>query len=214
MKKEFILRVLGVLSMIIFFGFVNLLKAQEIEITSDHYYLRSKDHKSSFYGLPSGNIILAGRPSDLFTIVVDNSSIRGFRILNNWAFPAAFEVYGSGLVKANGIVLTSDALEKEQIKDLGSQMDKIKKLKAVSYKWKDKEAKGEKTIFGLLAQDLEKVYPDMVFRGDSGELGIYYIELIPVMLEAIQEQQAIIEQQQKQLLGIEQRLEKLEKKSK
>jgi hypothetical protein len=65
-----------------------------------------------------------------------------------------------------------------------------------------------------LAQDLEKVYPDMVFRGDSGQLGIFYIELIPVLIEAMQEQQAVIEQQAKQLIDIEQRLAKLEKKSK
>jgi len=55
----------------------------------------------------------------------------------------------------------------------------------------------------------------MVFRGDSGQLGIFYIELIPVLIEAMQEQQTVIEQQAKQLIDIEQRLAKLElKKSK
>ena len=188
--------------------------AQEIEVTNDCYYIRSKNSQSTIYGNSSGNITISGRPSNLVTINVDNSIMCGLQVLKNWHYPAAFEVFGSGVVKANNIALTSDANEKEQINELGSQIDKVKKLKAVSYKWKDKADKGDKTNFGLLAQDLETVYPDMVFRGDSGQLGIFYIELIPVLIEAMQEQQAVIEQQAKQLIDIEQRLAKLEKKSK
>jgi hypothetical protein len=84
--------------------------------------------------------------------------------------------------------------------------------------------KSDKINFGFLAQDLEKIYPDMVFRGDSGEMGIFYVELIPVLLNAIQEQQAEIESknkhliqleaQNKQLPEIEKRLKKLEQKLK
>ena len=65
-----------------------------------------------------------------------------------------------------------------------------------------------------MAQDLEKIYPDMVFHSDSGELGIYYTELIPVLLQVTQEQQELIEKQAKQLLNIESRLAKLESKDK
>lgn len=65
-----------------------------------------------------------------------------------------------------------------------------------------------------MAQDLEKVYPDMVFHGDSGELAIFYTELIPVLLSAVQEQQELIEKQAERLLDIEKRLEKLEKGNK
>jgi hypothetical protein len=186
--------------------------AQEIEVSNDHYYISTKNSQSTIYGNPSGAIIISGQPNNLLSINVNNSSKCGLRVLNSWTYPAAFEVFGSGIVKANNIALTSDANEKEQINELGSQIDKVKKLKAVSYKWKDKAGKGDKTNFGLLAQDLEKVYPDMVFRGDSGQLGIFYIELIPVLIEAMQEQQTVIEQQQKQLLSIEQRLAKLEQK--
>ncbi|MDA3927619.1 MAG: hypothetical protein PF541_01580 [Prolixibacteraceae bacterium] len=45
-------------------------------------------------------------------------------------------------------------------------------------------------------------------------MGIYYIELIPVLLKVAQEQQAIIEAQEDQLTEIEKRLEQLEKKNK
>ncbi len=67
--------------------------------------------------------------------------------------------------------------------------------------------------FGLIAQDLQKIYPELVvennFTGDSKEgfeyLGINYTELIPVLIKGMQEQQQIIEQLQK-------RIETLEKK--
>lgn len=207
---------LTILSLIFFFALIaNLsVEAQEIEVTNDRVYMRSLNSIGTLFFYPEGNLCLATGNSDAFTINVNNANARGIIIRNNWASPAAFEVYGSGLVKANNVVLTSDADEKEQIEALGSQIEKIKKLKAVTYQWKNKEANGYKTNYGLLAQDLEKVYPDMVFRSDTGGLGIYYIELIPVMLEAMQEQQAIIEKQEKQLLDIEQRLAQLEKKSK
>jgi hypothetical protein len=223
-KKVVLLRIISIVTIVISLTGINYVNAQEIEVNDEYYYLRTKDTKSTLYGNPSGALILAGRPSTLFTIIVDDANSRGLQILNDWTYPAAFEVFGSGVVKANNVVLTSDVKEKDQIEELGSQIDKIKKLKAVSYKWKDKKMKSDKTNFGFLAQDLEKIYPDMVFRGDSGEMGIFYVELIPVLLNAIQEQQAEIESQNKHLIQleaqnkqlpeIEKRLAKLEQKLK
>lgn len=215
MKKVVLLRIISIVTIVISLSGINNVNAQEIEVNDDYYYLRTKNHLSTLYGNPLGSLMLAGRPSTLFKIIVDDANRKGLEVLNNWSYPAAFEVFGSGIVKANNIVLTSDIKEKDQIEELGTQIENIKKLKAVSYKWKDKDIKSGKTNFGFLAQDIEKIYPDMVFRGDSGEMGIFYVELIPVLLDAIQEQQAQIESQNKQLIEIEKRLAKLElKKSK
>lgn len=209
--KNSLVHVLIILAVLASMAFVNTANAQEIEIANDYYYLRSKNAASTFYGFPSGDIIIAGGTNTLFTTVVSSNSAMGLRVLNNWNYPAAFEVYGSGVVKANGLVLTSDANEKEKIEKLGSQIDKVMQLKTVSYQWKNKDQKGSKKTYGLLAQDLEKIYPDMVFRSDSGEMGIYYIELIPVLLEAMQEQQAVIQKQAASIADIEKRLSKIEK---
>jgi hypothetical protein len=81
----------------------------------------------------------------------------------------------------------------------------------VSYKWKNddgKGTKGNKRTFGLLAQDLEKVYPDMVFTDEDGNMSIYYTELIPVLINVAKEQQALIEDLQKRLLTLEKKLVK------
>ena len=88
-------------------------------------------------------------------------------------------------------------------------------MKAVSYKYKDPiemgqygteitdtltdtsrlfdKAEYEQIHIGLLAQELQAVYPELVKTDPSGMLGIDYIGLIPVLLEAIKEQQAAIE---------------------
>jgi hypothetical protein len=109
------------------------------------------------------------------------------------------------------IAVTSDSRLKEDILPLDAQLAKLKKIQSVSYKWKNddgKGTKGNKRTFGLLAQDLEKVYPDMVFTDEDGNMSIYYTELIPVLINVAKEQQALIEDLQKRLLTLEKKLVK------
>ncbi len=42
--------------------------------------------------------------------------------------------------------------------------------------------------FGLIAQDVEKIFPNLVSRDDKGYLSLNYTELIPVLINAVQEQ--------------------------
>ena len=44
--------------------------------------------------------------------------------------------------------------------------------------------------YGLLAQDLQRVYPDLVHEGQDGSLGINYVELVPILIRSIQELKA------------------------
>lgn len=212
MKKKSLLKLIVVVA-VVFCASVQL-RAQEIEVTDSDVFIRSENSYGVLKFYDDGELLLnrsASSSSYGFTINVSSSSVKAFCVKTNWSYPFAFTVYGNGDVYANGLALTSDSTAKEDIQIMDSQIDNLKKLKGVSYKWKDKEQKGDKESYGLLAQDLEKVFPDMVFRGDSGQMGIYYIELIPVLLDVAQEQQALIEEQAKQLLDIEKRLAKLEK---
>jgi len=193
-------------------------QAQEIEVTNSEVHLRSENNYGSLKFYNTGHLLLnlsSSSPQDYaFTINVPYTSSRALTVRRNWASPAAFEVWGSGVVKANNVVLSSDSTLKDNIQPLDSQIENMKKIKSFTYKWKDIESKGDKKNYGLLAQDLEKVFPDMVFTDETGEKGIYYIELIPILLQVAQEQQYIIENQAKQLQDLEDRLAKLEKKDK
>jgi hypothetical protein len=78
-------------------------------------------------------------------------------------------------------------------------------LKTINYSWKSDANKKEN--LGLIAQEVEKVFPQVIskskFKGnnatnisedDTEYLSVRYAELVPVLIKAIQEQQAQIEQ--------------------
>jgi len=121
-----------------------------------------------------------------------------------------------GTLWVNTTAYTSDETAKKEVKQLDkNNMAKLKQLNGVSYKYKNPIEMGQygtgttdtvadpNTLFdaalyeqvhlGLLAQELQTVYPELVKTDPSGLLGIDYIGLIPVLLEAIKEQQIAIE---------------------
>jgi hypothetical protein len=104
----------------------------------------------------------------------------------------------SAVYAANGVIQTSDAVLKRDIAPLTYGLDEVRRLQPVSFRWKDGDD-GEH--LGLLAQDVREVVPEVVHgSGIPGEaLGMNYGELLPVLINAIQEQQEQIEQLQLRL---------------
>lgn len=56
-----------------------------------------------------------------------------------------------------------------------------------------------KRHFGFIAQDFQKIFPDLVYKDSLGYLSIDYISIIPVLVEAVKQQQKTIEDMQAQL---------------
>jgi hypothetical protein len=52
----------------------------------------------------------------------------------------------------------------------------------------------QKKHFGLIAQDLQKIYPDLVYENDNGYLAINYIELVPLLIQSIKELKEEVDQ--------------------
>ena len=59
---------------------------------------------------------------------------------------------------------------------------------------KQQQRLAEKTHFGFVAQELQKVYPELVYEQDNGYLAINYVELIPVLVQSIKELNAKVEE--------------------
>jgi len=95
---------------------------------------------------------------------------------------------------ANGTIQTSDARLKTGIFDLEYGLEEVMSLNPVSYFWKN-ESDGKRNI-GLLAQDVQEVVSEAVVEGDGPDklLGLRYEQLIPVLINAIKEQQRQIEE--------------------
>jgi hypothetical protein len=69
-------------------------------------------------------------------------------------------------------------------------LDKVLKINGTFYKWNDTmENLTGKTgyEYGLIAQEVQKEFPEMVIREDDGYLSIDYIQMIPVLVECIKE---------------------------
>ncbi|MFY0673371.1 MAG: tail fiber domain-containing protein [Bacteroidia bacterium] len=93
----------------------------------------------------------------------------------------------------NGTIQTSDVRFKENIEDLNYGLEEIMKLRSVSYNWKNDTTAKNKV--GFIAQELEEVVPEVVTIGTDSlkTRGVNYAELVPILVNAIQEQQKIIE---------------------
>jgi len=88
----------------------------------------------------------------------------------------------------------SDAQLKENIQRLDKALDKLKQITGVRFTWKDTDNMGSDEHLGVLAQDIENVYPELVGEED-GYKTTDYNGLIPVLIEAVKEQQKMIEEQ-------------------
>jgi hypothetical protein len=79
---------------------------------------------------------------------------------------------------------------KTNIISLGATLFNVLKIDGKSYSMK-RDAQ-QKTKIGLLAQDIQKVYPELVTE-QNGILSVNYQGLVPVLINAIKEQQVLIE---------------------
>lgn len=106
-------------------------------------------------------------------------------ITGSWTFSGTVS---AGTVSAADLNSTSDRSLKENIEPIDDALSKVLALQGVSFDWKDS---GEKSI-GLIAQDVEKVIPEVV--SDDGEIKrISYGNLVGLLIEAVKDQQKEIE---------------------
>lgn len=78
-------------------------------------------------------------------------------------------------------------------------MQGIAQIDAVYYDWKTEEFAEmgftKDRQIGIIAQEVEQVYPELVHTNEEGYKTVYYEKLTPILLEGIKEQQAELDQQ-------------------
>jgi hypothetical protein len=96
----------------------------------------------------------------------------------------------AGVTIANGATSwssTSDMRLKTNVKTLTNVLDNLSDLRGVTFNWK--EGNQDEQI-GFIAQEIEKVYPQVISKNENDHLEVRYTELIPVLLQAIKELKA------------------------
>ena len=112
------------------------------------------------------------------------------------------------VVTAVSFLYSSDQNLKKDLAPLENSLDKISQLQGVNFRWKDEERDQELNI-GLVAQDVEKVYPELVSTDEkTGLKAVEYGNLVAPLIESIKEQQKQIEAQQKQIDDLRVELQK------
>ena len=111
---------------------------------------------------------------------------------------------GGGDLTVKGDVIAygspSDKKYKENIKPIESALDKAMQLQGVTFDWKDSESILEiKEDIGFIAQDVQEVLPELVRDNGKGNLSLRYQGITPILLEAIKELKAEIEELKKQI---------------
>ena len=91
------------------------------------------------------------------------------------------------LTVSGDVVISSDARLKSNIVSLGSTLPKLLQIDGKSY-----EMKGKQKI-GVLAQEIKEVFPELVSEDDNEMLAVNYQGLVPILINALKEQQSEIE---------------------
>ena len=99
-----------------------------------------------------------------------------------------------------GVVNTSsDARLKTDIMSLGGTLTKLLLIDGKSYTTKKD---GRQTI-GVLVQDIQEVFPELVTTDDNDMLAVNYQGLVPVLINALKEQDAKVKEQEERLARLE-----------
>ena len=100
----------------------------------------------------------------------------------------AFVVYFNGnATLAGDLTINSDARLKDNILPLGSTLDKLHQIEGKTYTFLKDEEHTPK--IGVLAQEVQAVFPELVTEGADGILSVNYQGLVPVLINAINEQE-------------------------
>ena len=123
-----------------------------------------------------------------------------YSLYSSGASAYRFYVNYAGTINATSATITaiSDQRLKENIRDLDDGLDKILALKPRKFDWKEGKGANIKDARGFIAQEFETVFPDMIEEwkdpAPEGEESYKAVNanLIPSLVKAIQEQQALI----------------------
>lgn len=107
---------------------------------------------------------------------------------------------GYKIINVSAVQMTSDFRLKKDIQPMSSMLKRLEQIEPVTFHWNDfakKKGYDNDKHLGLIAQDVEKIFPEAIITNEQGIKGIDYGSLSAVMLQAIRE----LSEQNKMLQG-------------
>ena len=161
------------------------------------------------YLYSAGNDFVIGNSTNdkslIFYTTNSNNNVERMRITTAGLIPGQDNTYSAGnssnrwsaVWAVNGVIQTSDVRLKKNIQPLNYGLKEVMEMHPVSYDWKDNTGSNK---VGLIAQEIKKIVPQVVSGDETKEtLGMNYAELVPVLINAIKELKADLDDTKKQL---------------
>jgi hypothetical protein len=98
------------------------------------------------------------------------------------------------VVITNGITVSSDIRLKENFEPMSNALELVTQLNGFYYTWKKDAGADKPRKLGFIAQEVEKVIPELVKTDSEGMKSVDYVSVVPVLVEAIKNQQKQIDE--------------------
>jgi hypothetical protein len=184
--------------------------ALAVNVSGDHNIAVGHDAGNEISG--NYNIVIGNAGND-----GENATIRLGDANQTRAFIAGIRGKTTGSANAISVVidsngqlgtLSSSASTKDDIADMNDATDDLMKLRPVTFHYKsDHDPAGRTLQYGLVAEEVERVYPGLVAHSPDGSVEtVMYQFLPPMLLNEVQKQRRTIEALEAKLAAIEKRI--------
>jgi hypothetical protein len=154
--------------------------------------------------VPSG-----GNPYIILSATASTNSSNGYHMFSTGAGAYRFYVGYGGTIFATSTSISaiSDQSLKENIRDLDTGLTQVMALRPRRFDWKEETEISEKNVAGFIAQEVEQVLPELVYdyqyNADETKKSLKMGDILPTLVKAIQEQQAMIEELKARVAALE-----------
>ncbi len=142
-------------------------------------------------------------------IVKGNGRVGINKTSPNVALDVNGSIYSNDIVFAptiwgNSFVGISDRNKKIDVLEDFDKYQSLYSIKTYSYKYKNDDSK--RTHFGVMAQEVAEIYPEIIHGDEESGYGVDYMSLVPLLLRAVQDQKQTIDALQEQVNALTEKI--------
>lgn len=195
--KKYKMKTLPVLMMVMILTWSDDVHSQ-LKVKSDGFVGIGTNHPETRLHVNGDGLIdsYAGPWGRAFWTRIHHKNTSAYNLWNEYFNGDVFFVNGEGWIwSSQGAYVGSDSTLIEEISPIVSPLLSIMQLNGQRLRYRDEKAEDAEAAyrFGLVAQEVEQVVPDVVRVLEDSTKAVAYTDLIPLLIEAMKEQQDQIE---------------------
>jgi hypothetical protein len=160
----------------------------------------------SFASATGAKTISTGGSTDLALSPGGNVRVKTAGLTGGGALQVGGDVRASGEVFAFS---SSDKQLKDNITLISNPIEKIMKIGGYTFDWNDKQTFNSGKDYGVIAQEIEEIMPELVNVNHNGFKAVRYEKITPLLIEAIKEQNSMIKNQKERIDKLEEVIQQI-----